>query len=102
MVEVILQYRAAGLGPDTPPVPLGSTDAPEAISAVRDALLRQAEREVAMWERIDAGVLAVRAAEFERLARVLRLLVPDDAEIRPTLRVLRAKRPRVELTPKTT
>src|SRR5439155_21922243 len=87
LVEAALTYRPHGLGSEGA-IPLGSTADPRALRAVRDALVEQARHEALLWRDLDPGVLAVRTAEFERLARVLSFLLPDE-DLRPELRLVK-------------
>lgn len=80
LVEVVLQYRPHGIALDGQAAPLavGSTDSPHVLRAVKEELLRQARREVELWEGIDPGVATMREAEATRLEQVLEFLMPDD------------------------
>jgi len=89
LIEAVLTYRPHGLGGETP-VPLGTTADPRALRALRDALVEQAREEARRWRDIDPGIFAVKAAEFERLCKVLAWLLPEEA-LRPELHVVKGK-----------
>ena len=86
-LEAVLTYRPSGIG-SSDAVPLGVTVDPRALRAVRDALVEQARSEALRWRDLDEGVFALRAAEFERLCKVLAWLLPD-AERRADLRLVK-------------
>jgi len=86
-VEAVLVYRPTATGQDHP-VPIGATDDPGVLRAIRDRLLEAAFEDVRLWHTIDGGVATMKSAEAERLARVLAVLVPDE-ELRPDLRLVK-------------
>lgn len=87
LIEAVLVYRPSGVGHEHP-VPIGATDDPRVLRALRDRLLECAYEEVHVWHTIDAGVATLKSAEAERLARVLSALLPD-ADLQPALRVVK-------------
>ena len=89
LVEAVLTYRPHAMGSEGP-VPLGVTADPRALRALRDALVEQAREEARRWRDIDPGVFAVKAAEFERLCKVLAWLLPEE-ELRPELHVVKGR-----------
>ena len=76
LVEVSLTYRPTGTG-ESAPVSIATTSDPIVLRTVRDRVLREATDEADRWRSIDAGVFALRAAEAERLARVLDSIMPS-------------------------
>ena len=86
-LEAILAYRAEGLG-SREAVPLGVTTDLRALRAIRDAIVQQARQEALHWKDVDEGIFALRAAEFERIAKVLAWLLPD-GEHRADLRLVK-------------
>lgn len=87
IIEAQLVYRPHGIGSEGV-VPLGSTCDAKVLRAMRDALLEQARQVALVWRGIDPGVLAMKQAEYERLAQVLAVLLPDE-DLRADLRVVR-------------
>jgi hypothetical protein len=79
VVEAILFYKPIGLGLDSPGVPIGRSSCPRVVRELATALLTEAENECEMWAGVDSGVAAMRTAETDRLARVLRAVMPDEA-----------------------
>lgn len=74
LVEAVLVYRPhAG-----DPIPLGKTDDPRVLAALRDCLLEEAAEEVRMWRNIDPGVAAIRTGEFKRLHTILEFFLAGD------------------------
>ena len=57
-------------------MPLGKTADPRALRVLRTCLVRAAEHEARFWRDVDPGVATLRAAEAERLGRVLDTLLP--------------------------
>ena len=86
-VEVVLMFTPNTLEPGGPTVTLGRTHAPEALRAVRDTLLAEAATEVAMWQDVDPVFGAMRAAEAEKVAKLMALVLPDEA-LRPDIRLV--------------
>jgi hypothetical protein len=78
LIEAVLTYRPT-VGSEQP-IPIGSTADRKALRVIRDRLLEAARDEAAFWGRIDPGVAAMKAAEADRLERVLGILLPDDDE----------------------
>jgi len=78
VVEAILVYRPHGYGAHEA-VPVGRTDDPEVLCLLRDRVLEHAAAEARFWSDVDPGIGALRAAEAERLTRVLGFLLPDAA-----------------------
>lgn len=58
-----------------------------AVRSLRDLLLDRAREEARRWRDRDAGLFAVYAADYERLAKLLNWLIPDGE--RPPLRLVR-------------
>ena len=85
LLEATLIYRPRGIGSEDG-IPIGRTSDPRALQAVRDALVEEARQEALLWRDIDPGVLAIRTASFERLARILGFLFQDAL---PALRLVR-------------
>jgi hypothetical protein len=79
-------YRTDGIAGDGS-VPVGRTQYPEVLRILRDHLLRQAAYEVRNWGGYDPAIGAMKVADAERLASILRVLLPDD-EMGPDLEVL--------------
>ena len=77
LVEAVLTYRPHGTGGATP-IPLGATDDPQVLRALRDRLLEQASAEADVWRSIDPGVAAMQVAESKRLAQILAFLLPEE------------------------
>ncbi len=86
LVEAVLTYRPNGIGSEET-VPIGKTSDPGVLRALRDCLLEQAFRDARAWRKVDPGVAAMRAAEAQRLARILKFLLPDE-DLKPELRVV--------------
>jgi hypothetical protein len=86
IVEAMLTYRPHGIGAEAT-VPIGSTADVRVLRAVRDALVERAREEALLWRDVDPGLFAVRSAEFERLCRVLSIILPDE-ELKPDLRLV--------------
>lgn len=86
-VEVVLSFTPSTLEPGGPTLTLGRTHAPETLRAVRDQLLAEAAGEAAMWQDVDPLLGAIRVAEAEKLAKLLALVLPDEA-LRPDLRLV--------------
>jgi hypothetical protein len=78
LVEAVLTYRPQGVGEEIPAFPLGKTAHVTVLRALRDQLLQEAIAETRLWEGVDPGVAAIRAAEVERLASILAALLPDE------------------------
>jgi len=87
LIEAVLTYRAHGIASEHA-VPIGATDDRKVLRALRDRLIADAENEAQTWRTIDPGVFALKAAEAERLGRVLAFLLPDE-ELRPELRLVK-------------
>ncbi len=85
-LEAILAYRPAVSGAEL--VFLGTTANLAALRMLRDALVEQARQEALRWKEIDEGVFALRAAEFEKLCKILAWLMPQD-RLRPDLRIVK-------------
>lgn len=77
LIEAVLTYRTVGTSNEGSVVPLGRTADPVVLRAVRDRVLAEAWAEAEVWRRIDPGVFVLRAAEAERLARVLDAILPN-------------------------
>src|SRR5438094_3748590 len=77
LLEATLTYRPDGLGPGVPVV-IGATADPAIVRKLADRLLETATDETRLWDGIDAGVAALKAAEAERLARILALFLPPE------------------------
>lgn len=90
IVQAVLGYRPTGLGDTVPVIPLGATDNPRVLRALRDALVEQARTEARVWQDVDPGIFTAKAAEFERLCRILSVILPDE-ELKPDLRVLKGR-----------
>ena len=86
-VEAVLVFTPSTLEPGGPTVTIGRTHAPEALRAVRDTLLAEAASETALWQDVDPVLGAMRAAEAEKVTKLLALLLPDEA-LRPDLRLV--------------
>lgn len=86
-VEAVLTFTPNTLEPGGPTVTLGRTHAPALLRALRDALIAEAAEEAAMWETVDPVLGAMRAAEAEKVAKLLRLALPDEA-LTPDLRLV--------------
>ena len=82
-LEAVLVYRPQGRAHVT----LGTTRDVRALRAVRDALVRAARQEARVWEDVDEGVFADRAAEFERLCKLLAWFLPEEG-LKPDLRTV--------------
>jgi len=88
LVEAVLCYRPHGVSGDSAaPVPIGRTDDPGVLRALRDRLLAQASKQADAWRGVDPGVAAMQIAEAERLSRILTFLLPDE-DSRPGLRLV--------------
>ena len=86
LIEAVLQYKPCGVGDEVGgSIPIGKTTDPSVLRALRDRLLEEAVKEAHTWQDIDPGVATMRAADLERLARILAFLLPDD-DIKPDLR----------------
>ena len=79
LIEAVLVYRPNGVGHEHP-VPIGATDDPRVLRALRDRLLECAYEEVHVWHTIDAGVATLKSAEAERLAGLGGFIPPAIAE----------------------
>ena len=75
LIDAVLSYTPMGGGGT---VPLGKTDDPRVLRAVRDRLLEEAADEARMWRDLDPGTWAIRAGELERLSVTLGFLLPDE------------------------
>lgn len=75
--EVLLLLKPSFVGES---IPIAKTDDPEAVAAVKSAIVTQAVRNVALWE-LDPAAKQVAMAELRRLKEILRL---DGADKLPT------------------
>lgn len=89
LVEAVLVYRPYGVRGDDP-IPIGRTGDHRVLRIVRDRLLEEAVADARAWRKIDPGVAAMRAAEVERLAEILRFFVPDE-DPEPRLRLVKSE-----------
>ena len=88
LVEAVLTYRPHGLDPENAaPVPIGKTDDPTILRALRNCLLEAVGNDCRLWEGIDPGVAAMRRGDLDRLVRIFSVLLPED-EARPDLRLV--------------
>ncbi len=87
LVEAVLVYRPRGIRTEDA-VSVGRSADPRVLRALRDSLLKEALEEVRMWHGVDPGVAAMRRAEAQRLAQVLRFLLPDE-DLKPDLRLVK-------------
>jgi len=69
----------SSLESNAPALTIGRTRAPVILRAVGDQLLLEEAEEAAMWQGIDPVIGAVRAAEAEKVARLIALVMPADA-----------------------
>lgn len=85
-VEAVLTYRPQGSDrTSSAPIPLGATDDPRVLRALRDRLIENATNDARMWTDIDPGVAAIQKGELERMLRIFAVLLPDE-DLRPDLR----------------
>jgi hypothetical protein len=83
LVEAVLTYRPHGLDPENAAsVPIGKTDDPIILRALRNCLLEAVGKDCRLWEGIDPGVAAMRRGELERLVHIFSVLLPEE-ETRP-------------------
>ena len=88
LVEAVLTYRPHGVSGDSAvPVPIGRTDDPGVLRALRDRLLAQASEQAELWRGVDPGVAAMEVAEAERLSHILTFLLPEE-DMKPGLRLV--------------
>jgi hypothetical protein len=70
-VVLVLKPTFAGEG-----IPVAKTDNPEAVAAVKSAIVTQAVKNVALWE-LDPAAKRVAMAELKRLREILSLEEED-------------------------
>lgn len=69
MFEVVLVLKPTFAGEG---IPIAKTDDPEAVAAVKSAIVTQAVKNVALWE-LDPAAKRVTMAELRRLKEILGL-----------------------------
>jgi hypothetical protein len=87
LVQAVLTYRPCGVGSDDS-VPIAGTDDPRVLRVLREILLESAVAEAEMWRTVDPGLAAMKQAEVQRLAEILRVILPEE-ESKPGLRVVK-------------
>ena len=85
LMEAVLVYRPHGMGGEEA-IPIGKTDDPRILRALKARLLEEARRQASVWKDVDPGVFCLEMAEAERLARVLAFALPDE-DLKPDLRL---------------
>ena len=76
-IEAVLQLKP---GEGEGAVLLGRTDDPRVLRALRTQLLEEAREAVDMWGTIDPTVASIKAADADRLRRVLSSLLPEESD----------------------
>jgi len=69
MFEVLLVLKPSFVGES---IPIAKTDDPDAVAAVKSAIVTQAVKNVALWE-LDPAAKRVAMAELRRLKEILSL-----------------------------
>jgi hypothetical protein len=86
LTEAVLVYSPAGT-PNEGSISLGRTSDARVLDLLRECLMAEAKRQADLWRDVDPGLAEIKEAEFQRIERVLHLVVPRPG--RASLQVLR-------------